>query len=93
MVPKFEEAAFKLKKGEVSEPFETQFGWHVVKIDDRREQPAPSFDAVKDRVRAAIIHRKAEQAAADLRRQATIEYVDPAIKKSVDEDSAAAGKK
>jgi peptidyl-prolyl cis-trans isomerase C len=93
MVPKFEEAAFKLKKGEVSEPFETQFGWHIVKIDDRREQPAPSFDAVKERVRAAIIHRKAEQTAADLRKQATIEYVDPEIKKSVEEEGSGAAKK
>ena len=35
MVPQFEEAAFKLKKGEVGEPFESQFGWHIVRVDDR----------------------------------------------------------
>ncbi|HWB46830.1 MAG TPA: peptidylprolyl isomerase [Hyphomicrobiaceae bacterium] len=92
MVPQFEEAAFKLNKGEVSEPFQTQFGWHIVKVDDRREQPAPSFEAVKERVRAAIIHRKAEETAAELRKQAAIEYVDPEIKKSVDEEAGGAKK-
>ena len=84
MVPQFEEAAFKLKKGEVSEPFESQFGWHIIKVDDRRQSSAPSFEAVKDRVRAHMIHQKAQQIAADLRGKAQIEYVDPAIKKSVE---------
>ena len=50
MVPQFEEVAFKLKKGEVSEPFESQFGWHIVRVDDRRQRAAPAFEAVKDRV-------------------------------------------
>lgn len=52
MVPPFSEAAFKLKKGEISEPVKTQFGWHVIKLDDRREsQP---FDDVKERVKADL---------------------------------------
>ena len=38
MVPQFEEVAFKLKRGEVGEPFETQFGWHIVKVDERRQR-------------------------------------------------------
>jgi len=86
MVPQFEEAAFKLKKGEVGEPFETQFGWHIIKVDDRRQSAAPTFEAVKDRVRAAMIHQKAQQVAAGLRGKAQIEYVDPEIKKSVEQE-------
>ena len=39
MVPQFEEAAFKLRKGEVGEPFQSQFGWHIVRVDDRRQRP------------------------------------------------------
>lgn len=40
MVPQFEEIVFKLKKGEVSDPVKTQFGWHLVKLEDRRtKQP------------------------------------------------------
>ena len=78
MVPQFEEAAFKLQKGEVSQPFETQFGWHIVKVDDRRA----AGSAVRSRrsrsaSSAAIIHQKAQQIAGDLRAKAKIEYIDP----------------
>jgi peptidyl-prolyl cis-trans isomerase C len=86
MVPQFEEAAFKLKPGEVGEPFETQFGWHIVKVDERRHRTAPAFDDVKDRVRASMIHQKAQQIAGELRGKAQIEYIDPDIRKSVESD-------
>jgi len=86
MVPQFEDAAFKLKKGEVSEPFESQFGWHVVRVDDRRQRAAPPFEAVKDRVVASMIHQKAQQIAADLRGKAQIEYIDPEIKRSIESE-------
>jgi peptidyl-prolyl cis-trans isomerase C len=86
MVPQFEEAAFKLKPGEVGEPFETQFGWHIVKVDERRQRTAPAFDDVKDRVRASMIHQKAQQIAGELRGKAQIEYIDPDIRKSVESD-------
>jgi peptidyl-prolyl cis-trans isomerase C len=86
MVPQFEDAAFKLKPGEVGEPFETQFGWHIVKVDERRQRTAPAFEDVKDRVRASMIHQKAQQIASELRGKAQIEYIDPEIKKSVESD-------
>jgi len=86
MVPQFEEAAFKLKPGEVGEPFETQFGWHIVKVDERRQRSAPAFEDVKDRVRASMIHKKAQQIAGELRGKAQIEYIDPDIRKSVESD-------
>lgn len=86
MVPQFEEAAFKLKPGEVAEPFETQFGWHIVKVDERRPRTAPAFEEVKDRVRASIIHQKAQQIAGELRGKAQIEYIDPDIRRSVESD-------
>jgi peptidyl-prolyl cis-trans isomerase C len=86
MVPQFEEAAFKLKKGEVSEPFESQFGWHILRVDDRRQRTAPGFEAVKDRVVASMIHKKAQQVATDLRGKAQIEYIDPEIKRSIESE-------
>jgi peptidyl-prolyl cis-trans isomerase C len=90
MVPQFEEAAFKLKKGEVGEPFQSQFGWHIVRVDDRRQRTAPSFEAVKDRVVAAMIHSKAQQIAGDLRGKAQIEYIDPEIKSAMEQERAGA---
>src|SRR5213078_1226832 len=66
MVPQFEEAAFRLTKGEVGEPVESQFGWHIIKVDDRRQRAAPPFEAVKDRVVASMIHQKAQQIATHL---------------------------
>jgi peptidyl-prolyl cis-trans isomerase C len=47
MVPEFEEAVLGLKKGEVSSPVQTQFGWHVIILNDRRNTEAPLFDEVK----------------------------------------------
>ena len=84
MVPQFEEAAFKLKKGEISAPVETKFGWHLIKVEDRRSRGAPPFDEVKDRLLASMVHRKAQEVAAGLREKAKLEYVDAEIKKQVE---------
>lgn len=54
MVPEFAEAAFSMKPGEVSAPVKSQFGWHVIKVDERRQKPAPTFDQVKDRIAQAL---------------------------------------
>jgi peptidyl-prolyl cis-trans isomerase C len=49
MVPEFADAAFKLGKGEYTKtPVHTQFGWHVIKVEDRRTAPPPSFEDTKD---------------------------------------------
>jgi peptidyl-prolyl cis-trans isomerase C len=88
MVPVFEETAFALKPGEVSAPVKSQFGWHIVKVEDRRQRGAPPFDSIKDRIIASMIHRKAQQVAADLRAKAQLEYVDPAIRAQIDQEKA-----
>jgi peptidyl-prolyl cis-trans isomerase C len=90
MVPQFEDAAFRLKKGEISEPFESQFGWHIVRLDDRRQRSAPAFEAVKERVVASMIHKKAQQVAADLRGKAQIEYIDPELRRSLESERTGA---
>ena len=88
MVPVFEETAFKLAKGEVSAPVQSQFGWHIVKLEDRRQRGAPPFDSIKDRLIASMIHRKAQAVATDLRSKAQLEYIDAEIKAQVEGEKA-----
>jgi peptidyl-prolyl cis-trans isomerase C len=88
MVPQFEDVVFKLKKGEVSEPVKTQFGWHLIKLDDRRMKKPPAFEVVKDRIVQSMLLQKAQKIATDLRASAKIEVVDPEIKKSVEDRNA-----
>jgi peptidyl-prolyl cis-trans isomerase C len=83
MVPSFEEAAFALQKGEISKPVQSQFGWHIIKVEDRRQKPPPAFEDVKDRIIGSMIQSKAQSVANDLRSKAEIEYVDESIKKEV----------
>ena len=59
MVPEFAEVAFKLEKGQVSDPVKTQFGWHVIKVEDKRTKPVPEFDKVKDQIET-YVQRKAQ---------------------------------
>lgn len=90
MVPQFEEAAFSLKEGEVSDPVQSRFGWHLIKLEERREKPLPQFEDVKDRILNSMILQRAQAMAEDLRESAKVEYVDPELKKQVEEQQKAA---
>jgi peptidyl-prolyl cis-trans isomerase C len=76
MVPEFAEAAFKLDKGQISDPIHTQFGWHIIKVEDKRVKPTPSFEDVKPQVENYIAHRAQAQLVDSLRKTATIERLD-----------------
>ena len=47
MVPEFEAAVLVLEVGDISQPVKTQFGWHIVKLNDRRTKPLPTFEEMK----------------------------------------------
>jgi peptidyl-prolyl cis-trans isomerase C len=76
MVPEFSEAAYKLDKGQVSEPVKTQFGWHIIKVEDKRAKPVPEFDKVKDQVEAFVMRKAQADYIAKMREGAKIERVD-----------------
>ena len=73
MVPEFGEAAYKLNKGEISEPVKSQFGWHVIKLEDKRQKPFPSFDDVKTQVAQYVAQKSQSELILKLRDAAKIE--------------------
>ncbi|WP_415520353.1 MAG: SurA N-terminal domain-containing protein [Desulfovibrio aminophilus] len=66
MVKPFEDAAFALKKGEVSEPVRSEFGWHLIQMEDRREAGPMAFDEVKDQIKRQIAEDRASEKISDL---------------------------
>ncbi|SHE29921.1 peptidyl-prolyl cis-trans isomerase C [Ruegeria intermedia] len=64
MVPEFEQAVIGLEKGQVSDPVQTQFGWHVVILNDKRKSEAPELAEVRDEL-AQSVRQEAIQAKID----------------------------
>lgn len=77
MIPEFAQAAFSMKKGDVSSaPVQTQFGWHVIKMEDVRTQPKPSFEQVKPALEMQARREILEKMVNDWRQAAKIEVFD-----------------
>lgn len=77
LVPEFAEVAFKLEKGKISEPVKTQFGWHVIKLENKREQPVPTYDEVKGQIEAFVVRKAQAELVLKLRETAKIERLAP----------------
>jgi peptidyl-prolyl cis-trans isomerase C len=76
MVPEFAEVAYKLDKGQLSDPVKTQFGWHIIKVDDKRKKPAPTFEQVKDQVETFVVRKAQAELITKLRADAKVEKFD-----------------
>lgn len=74
-VPEFSAAMVQLKKGEISQaPVQSQFGWHIIKLEDVRETAFPSFDEVKDQLLQRQKQAKQAKFQEDLRKAAKTDY-------------------
>ena len=74
LVPEFSNAMVKLKKGEVaSAPVKSQFGWHIIKMDDVRDLKFPDYEQIKPRIAAQMQQAQIRQFLADLRAKAKVE--------------------
>jgi peptidyl-prolyl cis-trans isomerase C len=73
MVPEFSDTAFKLDKGQISEPVRTQFGWHVIKVEDKRVKPVPKFEEVKPQIEQYVTRKAQAELVTKLRAEAKIE--------------------
>jgi peptidyl-prolyl cis-trans isomerase C len=73
MVKPFSDALAKLQKGQVTQtPVQTQFGWHVIKLDDTRTAQPPAYDKVKDNLKKQVQQRNLEKMLSDLRAKAKV---------------------
>jgi peptidyl-prolyl cis-trans isomerase C len=73
-VPEFAEAAFKLKKGDVSAPVKSEFGWHVIQVEDRRAVQVPSFDEMKEGLKAEVANKSVQTYVEALLKKSDVKY-------------------
>ena len=72
MVPEFANIAFSLDKGKVSAPVKTQFGWHVIKVEDKRTKPKPTYEQVKPQIEQFVVRKAQAELVQKLRADAKI---------------------
>ncbi len=78
MVPEFAEAAFALDKGQFTEtPVKTQFGWHVIKVEDRRAAKPPTVEEVSETLRAELAREIGNAYLQGLREKADVQRFNP----------------
>jgi peptidyl-prolyl cis-trans isomerase C len=86
MVPEFAEAAFSLDVGAVSDPVKSDFGWHVIKVDDKRDKPG--YDEVEDQLYEMLARQKQRDIILGLREKAEVERLDKPAEESGEADPA-----
>ena len=79
MVPEFGEAAFALDEGEVSGAVQSPFGWHVIKVEERRQAPAPAMEEVTGELSNQVAQQLITEEIERLRADAEIELIEPAV--------------
>lgn len=86
MVPEFEEAVVGMKPGEVAGPVQTQFGWHLIKLEETRDSTAPTLEEVRPQIEDQLRQQQVQDAIAELRDGAEIDTPDTGVPPSALDD-------
>jgi peptidyl-prolyl cis-trans isomerase C len=76
MVPEFSAVAFALEPGKISDPVKSQFGWHIIKVEEKRNRKPPEFDQVKGQIETYVARKAQADYVGKLREAAKIERMD-----------------
>jgi len=87
MVPEFSTVAFALEPGNVSDPVKSQFGWHVIKVEEKRSRQAPAFDQVKGQIETYVTRKAQADYVAKLREAAKVERMDKSAEPAAKPDA------
>ena len=76
MVPEFSAVAFAIEPGKISDPVKSQFGWHVIKVEEKRSRKAPEFEQVRGQIETYVTRKAQADYVAKLRETAKVERMD-----------------